>query len=101
MFGLAVAVLAIILRMSARAVLAGGFFFNIGSDDICILVALVLIGGISGCAFIRKHIQNLEMVERRLTSKQLQRTVLERISGLSRSLQLQNFYTFVQHHHCF
>ena len=76
MFGLAVAVLAIILRMSARAVLAGGFFFNIGSDDICILVALVLIGGISGCAFIRKHIQDLEMAEQRLTSKQLQRTVL-------------------------
>lgn len=55
MVGLGIAVLAIILRMSARFVLAGGFLSNIGADDVCILVALVMIGGISGCAFIRKH----------------------------------------------
>lgn len=63
MVGLGVAVLAIILRMSARAVLAGGFIFNLGADDICIMVALVLIGGISGCAFIRKHKQESEMAQ--------------------------------------
>ena len=59
MFGLAVAVVSIIMRMSARFFIAGGFITNIGSDDICILIALVLICGISACAFKRKHDQRL------------------------------------------
>ena len=68
MFGLAVAVVSIAMRMSARFFIAGGFFPNIGADDICILVALVLIGGISGCAFIRKQNQSLGLAESWLTS---------------------------------
>jgi hypothetical protein len=97
MVGLGVAVLSIALRMSARFFIAGGFFPNIGSDDICIMVALVLIGGISGCAFIRKHNHNLEMAESWLTSKQSQRMASEKTSGLSRSRQSHDFYTYVQY----
>jgi hypothetical protein len=62
MFGLAVAVVSIMMRMSARFFIAGGFITNIGSDDICILIALVLICGISACAFQRKNGQTFEMV---------------------------------------
>jgi len=68
MFGLAVAVVSIAMRMSARFFIAGGFFPNIGADDICILVALVLIGGISACAFIRKHNPDFDIAESWLTS---------------------------------
>jgi hypothetical protein len=97
MFGLAVAVVSILMRMTARFFIAGGFFPNIGADDICILVALVLIGGISGCAFIRKHNHGRGMAESWLTPEQLQITVLEKISGPSRTAQSRRFYTFVQH----
>jgi hypothetical protein len=95
MFGLAVAFVSILMRMSARFFIAGGFFPNIGADDICIMVALVLIGGISGCAFIRKHNQSLGMAGSSLTSQQLQTMVSEKISGLSRTAQSRHFYTFV------
>jgi hypothetical protein len=97
MFGLAVAVVSIIMRMSARFFIAGGFITNIGSDDICILIALVMIGGISGCAFIRKHSQESWKWrnDHWLTSQQSQRTVLEKTFGLSRTAQSRHFYTFV------
>jgi hypothetical protein len=97
MFGLAVAVVSILMRMAARFFIAGGFFPNIGADDICILVALVLIGGISGCAFIREHNHSIGMAGSSLTSQQLQTTVLEKISGPSRTAPSRHFYTFVQH----
>jgi len=97
MFGLGVAVVSIIMRMSARFFIAGGFITNIGSDDICILIALVLICGISACAFQRKHDQMLEKAESRLTSQQSQTTALGKTSGLSRTAQSRRFYTFVQH----
>jgi hypothetical protein len=97
MFGLAVAVVSILMRMAARFFIAGGFFPNIGADDICILVALVLIGGISGCAFIREHNHSIGMAGSSLTSQQLQTTVLEKISGPSRTAPSRHFYTLVQH----
>jgi hypothetical protein len=102
MFGLAVAVVSIMMRMSARFFIAGGFITNIGSDDICILIALVLICGISACAFQRKHSQTLEVLELWLTSSSFRQRPWKRYldcpAQLNHDTSTRSYSTVAQGH---
>jgi len=52
MVGFAIAAVAVVLRLISRAVGEGTFVENSGLDDGLVVLAMILVGGISSCSII-------------------------------------------------